>query len=162
MAVAGAWSPADAGISRADEVALDVVKPPDADLRIRWSATTHEEGGEFLVTRQGPGGPASEVARVRPRGEGRYEVTEPGAAGSWVYRLRYRDRHGRDRVLATIRLNVDRVAPGRALLTTAADAQPVAVQTVAVLAIPETWSAWPGAGETAAADPARWPPSPPP
>ena len=141
---------------------VDLVKPPHSDLRIRWSAMLHEDGGEFLITRQGRGGSSSEVARVRTRGEGHYQVTEPGAAGSWIYRLQYRDRRGRDYLLATIRLNLETVEPGRGTLTTAADAQPAAVQRVAVLAMPEAGPAWVAAGDTMAAGPARWPSPPPP
>ena len=164
LGLTSGWSAADPGMPGGGEVAREVylLKPPSEDLRFRWSATVHEEGGEFLITRQGLGGSASVVARVYPRGEGHYEIEEPGAAGSWIYRLQYRDRHGRDHILAAIRLNVERVDSGRGLLTAAADAQPVAVQTAAVLAMPEAGPAWPGAGEAAAAGPARWPPTPPP
>ena len=77
----------------------------------------------------------------------------PGAAGSWTYRLQYRDRRGRDYLLATIRLTLERVESTRGVLTTAADAQPVAVQTVAVLAVPEAGPAWLAAGKTVAAGP---------
>ena len=97
-----------------------------------------------------------------PRSGGQYQIRQPGAAGSWIYRLKYRDRRGRDHILATVRVNVEKVDSGRGLLTAAADAQPLALQTAAVLPLPEAGTAWPGAGEAAAAGPARWPPTPPP
>jgi hypothetical protein len=161
---AGASS-ADAGIrvpANDAALAVELVKPPHSDLRICWSALLHEDGGEFLLTRLGPGGFASEVARVRPRGEGRYQVTEPGAAGAWTYRLQYRDRRGRDHLLATIRLNVETVQSGRGLLTAAGHVQPAAVRTAAVLPNPQAGPTWPATAESAAAGPARRPaPSPP-
>jgi hypothetical protein len=103
------------------------------------------------------------VARVRLRGDGLYEVAEHGAAGSWIYRLRYRDRHGREQVLATIRLNVESVDAGRGILTAGADGQPVAVRTAADLPIPATGAASPlGWTEAAPGIPAHRPPTPPP
>ena len=159
------------GSSSADSVLLggeipreiNLLKPPNEDLRIRWAAKVHEEGGEFLISRQGLGGVPSVVARVRLRGDGRYEVAEHGAAGSWVFRLQYRDRHGHEQVLATIRLNVESVDTGRGILTAGADVQPVAVRTAADLPMPAAGAAPPpGWTEAAPGIPAHRPPTPPP
>src|SRR5437867_11122042 len=60
---------------------VSLSKPPHEDLRIRWSAAVHEEGGEFLITRQAAGGSTSAVKRVRLRRDGRYEAVEQSAAG---------------------------------------------------------------------------------
>jgi hypothetical protein len=142
---------------------IDLLKPPHEDLRIRWSANVHEEGGEFLISRQGPGGSTLEVARVRPRGDGQYEVAEQGPAGSWIYKLRYRNSRGREQVLITIRLNVERLDPGRAIAAAGGDGAPVAVRMAAALPVPAaaTWS-FPVSTETAAGGPDYWPPTPPP
>jgi hypothetical protein len=165
MLVLGAtWSSAEPPLSlRGDAVRqIDLVKPPHEDLRIRWSAVVHEEGGEFLISREGLGG-TSEVARVRPRGDGRYEVAEHGAEGSWIYKLRYRDSRGREHVLMTIHLNIERLEKGRAIVTSGADGPQVVVRTAAVLPTPAaaTWS-FPAGMVAAASGPDRWPPTPPP
>jgi hypothetical protein len=164
LVLGATWSSAAPPLSlRGDAVRqIDLVKPPHEDLRIRWSAVVHEEGGEFLISREGLGG-SSEVARVRPRGDGRYEVAEHGAEGSWIYKLRYRDSRGREHVLITIRLNVERLEKGRALVTAAAGGPQVVVRTAAVLPAPvsATWSFPPGMA-AAAGGPDRWPPTPPP
>jgi hypothetical protein len=142
---------------------VNVTKPPHDGLRIRWSATVHEEGGEFLVSRQGLDGYPSVVARVRPRGDGRYAVAERGPAGSWTYKLRYRDRHGREYVLATIQLTVERLDGGPGILTAGVDGQPLAVRTAAVLPMPAAEAAAPRYGAAAAPGrPLRQPPTPPP
>jgi len=142
---------------------VNLLKPPHEDLRIRWSARVHEEGGEFLISRQGLGGSASVVARVRLRGDGLYEVAEPGAAGSWIYRLRYRDRRGREQVLATIRLNVETVDAGRGIPAAGADGQPLAVRVAADLPMPAAGAASPpGWRQAARGSPAHQPPTPPP
>jgi hypothetical protein len=165
MILGASWTSADPVMPlRGDAIRqVDLLKPPHEDLRIRWSAMVHEEGGLFLISREGLGGSTSEVARVRPRGDGRYEVSEHGAAGSWIYRLRYRDRSGHEHVLITIRLNVERLDSGRALLTAGGDSQPVAVRTAAALPVPAAvnWS-FPVSTEAAAGGPDYFPPTPPP
>jgi len=153
------FAPQDGDVPR--EVTL--LKPPHDDLRINWSATVHEEGGEFLVSRQGLGGFSAVVARVRPRGDGRYAVAEPGFAGSRIYTLQYRDRRGRQYVLATIRLNVESLDPGRGVLGTGADGPPAAIRTAALLPMPAAQSGWPqGLTDASPGVPAPRPPSPPP
>jgi hypothetical protein len=165
MILGASWTSADPVMPlRGDAIRqVDLVKPPHEDLRIRWSANVHEEGGEFLISRQGLGGSTLEVARVRTRGDGRYEVAEQGPAGSWIYKLRYRNSRGREQVLITIRLNVERLDPGRAIAHAGADAQPASVRTAAVLSMPTgaTWSV-PPSTEAAAGGPDYWPPTPPP
>ena len=142
---------------------VNLLKPPHDDLRIRWSATVHEEGGEFLVSRQGLGGFPSVVARVRPRGDGRYAVAERGSPGSWIYKLRYRDRRGREYVLATIRLNVERLDGGPGTLTAGVEPAPLAVRTAAVLPMPAADAAAPPDTLAAASGrPVLRPPTPPP
>jgi hypothetical protein len=158
------WSSAAPPLSLGGEALrqIDLVKPPNEDLRIRWSAVVHEEGGEFLISREGLGG-TSEVARVRPRNDGQYEVAQPGAEGSWIYKLRYRDRRGRERVLVTIRLNVERLDSGRAILTANLGGPPAAVASAAVLPLPTASTvSYPAAAQAAADGPGRWPPTPPP
>ena len=165
LALGSGWSSADPWIPLGGEVArqVNLLKPPNEDLRIRWSAAVHDEGGEFLVTRQAFGGTSAEVTRVRPRRDGRYEVVEPSSAGSWIYKLRYRDRRGQEHVLVTIHLNVQRLEPGPPTLTGGADGQPVALRTAAVLPTPGacavTSPTWEG---NAHGGPGRWPPTPPP
>lgn len=164
LALGSAWTSAAPG-PLATELPREVnlLKPPHDDLRIRWSATVHEEGGEFLVSRQGLGGVPSVVARVRPRGDGRYAVAERGPAGSWIYKLRYRDRHGREYVLATIRLNVERFDGGPGILTAVVDGQPLAIRTAAVLPMPAAEAAAPpDAAAATPGRPVRQPPTPPP
>jgi hypothetical protein len=164
-ALGSTWASADHGLPRRSEVVREVnlVKPPHEDLRIRWSALVHEEGGEFRLSRQGLGGAPSVVARVRPRVDGRYEVAEHGAIGSWIYELRYRDRRGREHLLVTIRLNVESVDAGHGVLTAGAHGQPPAALTAALLPPPDAMAALPAvAAEGAARGPDRWPPTPPP
>src|SRR5206468_1797997 len=81
LGLGSGWSSADPRLPVGDGAAREVnlLKPPHEDLRIQWSAMVHEEGGEFLISRQGIGGPTSVVARVLPRVDGRYEVAQPGA-----------------------------------------------------------------------------------
>lgn len=142
---------------------VNLLKPPHEDLRIRWAATVHEEGGEFLVSRQGLDGFPSVVARVRAGGDGRYAVGERSSAGSWTYKLRYRDRRGREYVLATIRLNVESLDPGRGILSTGADGPPAAVRTAALLPMPVARAeSLPGWADEAPGGTAPRPPSPPP
>jgi len=142
---------------------VNLLKPPHEDLRIQWSATVHEEGGEFLVSRQGLGGFSSVVARVRPHGAGRYAVAKPGSAGSWIYTLHYRDRRGRQYVLATIHLNMESLDPGRGVLSTGADSPPAAIRTALLLPIPAAQAGWPqGFTDASPGVPAPRPPSPPP
>lgn len=142
---------------------VNLLKPPHEDLKIRWSAKVFEEGGEFLLSRQGLGGPSSVVARVGLRGDGRYEVAEHGAAGSWVYSLRYLDRRGRMKVLATIRLNVESVDAGRGILVASPDSQQVAVRMATDLPMPAAAAVVPpGRTESAPGNPAHRPPTPPP
>ena len=164
LALGSGWSsayPVQLGGAIPREVNL--LKPPHEDLRIRWSAKVYEEGGEFLVSRQGIGGSSSIVARVGLRGDGRYEVAEHGATGSWVYSVRYLDRHGRMQVLATIRLNVESLDPGRGVLGTGADGPPAAIRTAALLPMPAAQSGWPqGLTEASPGVPAPRPPLPPP
>jgi hypothetical protein len=165
LGLGSSWSSADPRIPVGDGAAREVnlLKPPHEDLRIQWSATVHEEGGEFLISRQGIGGPRSVVARVLPRVDGHYEVAQHGAAGSWIYKLRYRDRRGREHDLVTIRLNVETIDTGRGVLTAGTDVQPAAVLTAAVLPMPLAGTAWPPAGEeTSPNGPGGWPPTPPP
>jgi hypothetical protein len=166
LALGSGWSSADPRLPTGDGSAreVSVVKPPFDDLRIRWSALVHEEGGEFLISRHGIGGPTSVVARVRPRVDGRYNVAHRGAAGSWIYEIRYRDRRGREHNLATIRLNVENLDSARGVLTGGAPVQPLAVLTAAVLSSPAAAdSAWSPAGRPSPPDgPGRWPPTPPP
>jgi hypothetical protein len=156
---ADTWIPPRANAPRE----VDLLKPPHEDLRITWSALVHEEGGEFLISRQGIGGPPSVVARVRPRVDGRYEVAERGEAGSWIYKLRYRDRRGREHLLVTIRLNVERLDRGRGILTANVGGPPAAVMTAAGLPLPTaSIVSYPAAAQAAADGPGRWPPTPPP
>ena len=164
LALGSGWSSADT-VPLGGEIPREVnlLKPPHEDLRIRWSAQVYEEGGEFLISRQGLGGPSSVVARVRTRGDGRYEVAEHGGAGSWTYKLRYRDRRGREQVLITIRLNVESLDAGRGILTAGTDGQPVAVRTAAVLPMPPAEAVLPpGSTVAAPGGPADQPPTPPP
>lgn len=164
LVLASGWASADrVTLPREFAREINLLKAPNDDVRIRWSATVHEEGGEFLVSRQGIGGLASVVARVRPRGDGRYSVAERGSAGFRTYKLRYRDRHGREYVLATIRLNVESLDPGRGILSTGTDGPPAAVRTAAILPTPETGAgSLAGRPDAAAAVPAPRPPLPPP
>ena len=165
LGLVSGWTSAEPGLPGGGEAAREVnlLKPPAEDVRFRWSAAVHEEGGEFIITRQGLGGTPSVVARVRPRGNGRYKVAEHGAAGSFVYWLRYRDRHGREHILATIRLNVDRLDAGRGILNTDADGRPPAIRTAAILpmpaALPLSRSPWLQAADD---DRVQTPPTPPP
>jgi len=66
-------------------------------------------------------------------------------------------------VLITIRLNVERLDPGRAIAAAGGDGAPVAVRMAAALPVPAaaTWS-FPVSTETAAGGPDYWPPTPPP
>lgn len=165
LALGPGWSSAEPRLLPRGEAVRDVslLKPPHEDLRIRWSAMVHEEGGEFLISRQGLGASTSVVARVRPRGDGRYEVVEQSAAGSWIYKLRYRNRHGREHVLVTIHLNVESLEAGRGIPAAGADGPPVALRAAAVLPPPGAAAAAPSPWEEAAAGgPGRWPPTPPP
>jgi len=165
MALGPVWSSAEPALLPHGEDVRDVslLKPPHEDLQIRWSATVHEEGGEFLLSRQGPGGSTSVVARVRPRGDGRYAVVEPNAVGAWIYKLRYRNSRGHEHVLVTIHLNVERVGAGHGVMTAATDGQPVALRAALVLSPPHAAAAasspW---DEAASGGPGRWPPTPPP
>jgi len=164
LAVGAAWSSA-AFVPQGGDVPREVnlLKPPHEDLRIRWAATVHEEGGEFLISREGLGGFPSVVARVRARGDGRYAVAERGSAGSWTYKLRYRDRRGREYVLATIRLNVESLDPGRGILSPGADGPPAAVRTAGLLPMPVARAEMlPGWEDAAPGGTAPRPPSPPP
>jgi hypothetical protein len=164
LVLSATWSSAKPLVSlRGDAVQqIDILKPSHENLRIRWSALVHEEGGEFLISRDGLGG-TSEVARVRPRDDGRYEVAEHGTQGSCIYTLRYRDSRGHEVVLITIRLTVERLDNGRAIVTATADGPPAAVRTAAVLPMPAAAS-WSFAAdmEAAARGPDRWPATPPP
>jgi hypothetical protein len=164
LVVGSGWTAADlVTLPREVSREISLIKPPHDDLRIRWSATVHEEGGEFLLSRQGLGGFSSVVARVRPRGDGRYAVAEPGSAGSRTYKLRYRDRHGREYLLATIRLNVESLDPGRGILSTGTDGPPAAVRTAAILPLPAARAgSAPGRAEAPAGVAAPRPPLPPP
>jgi hypothetical protein len=164
LALGPAWLAADLGPLPADIPRdINLLKPPHDDVRIRWSATVSEEGGEFLISRQGTGGFSSVVARVRPRGDGRYSVAQRSSPGASTYKLRYRDRHGREYVLATIRLNVERVDPGHGILSPAGDGPPAAVRTAAVLPMPAALAGFPmNRGGTTAGVPAPPPPLPPP
>lgn len=89
-----------------------LLKPPHEQVRIEWSAAVHENGGEFLLSRGRLDGSSAIVARV-PSASRRYRIADPAGGGMWVYRLLYRDRGGRDHLLATIHLNVDELEPGR-------------------------------------------------
>lgn len=163
LVLGSAWASAAPGPIAELPREVNVIKPPHDGLRIRWSATVHEEGGEFLVSRQGLSGFPSVVARVRPRGDGRYAVAERGPAGSWTYKLRYRDRHGREYVLATIQLTVERLDGGPGILTAGADGLPLAVRTAAVFPMPAAdTAAPPDAAAAAPGRPVRRPPTPPP
>ena len=165
LALGAGWSFADPGVGLDDVGRRDIslLRPARHDLRIQWSAHVKEEGGEFLISRQGVGGPTSVVARVRPRSGGRYQVAQPGAAGSWIYELRYRDRTGREHHLATIHLNVESLDAERGVLTAGAAAQPSALLTAMVLPQPAATAALPAvAARVAARGPDRFPPTPPP
>lgn len=163
LGAAPSWADARSTLPGQPPRQIDLFKPPHEDLRIRWSANVHEEGGEFLISRQHLGGETVEVARVRSRIGGRYEVAEHGPSGSWVYKLRYRDRRGREHVLITIRLNVERIDAGQGIPTGAAHGQPAAIRTAAVLPMPAPGD-WPlpAGAETTLGGPDRWPPTPPP
>jgi hypothetical protein len=147
-----------------DEREVNLLRPSHHDLRIRWSAQVNEQGGEFLISRQGIGGPTSVVARVQPRSQGRYQVAQPGAAGFWLYKIRYRDRRGREHELATIRVNVESLDDtGRGVMSTGASAQPPAIQAAMLFPQPAATAALPAVAPAAAArGPDRFPPTPPP
>jgi hypothetical protein len=90
-------------------------------------------------------------------------VAERGSAGPWIFKLQYRDRRGREYVLATIRLNVERLDGGPGILIGGVDGQPLAVRTAAVFTMPAAETTAPL--DTAAAvsgRPVRQPPTPPP
>jgi hypothetical protein len=164
LALGAGWSAANPVLFEAGPARqLSLLKPPLGDLRIQWSAQVHEEGGEFLVSRQDLRGSTSVVARVRPRVDGRYEVSQRGAAGSWIYKLRYRDRSGQEYQLATIRLNVESVDMGHGVVTRGGQAQPPAVIAAALLPAPLAGAAWLAAEQEVGQDsPRHWPPTPPP
>jgi hypothetical protein len=93
---------------------MRLVRLANDDLRIEWRAAVHETGGEFLVSRAAPAGPRQLVARVVPGQRSRYRVTDSADPGAWIYELRYRDARGRERILATIELNLDELERGTA------------------------------------------------
>jgi hypothetical protein len=84
------------------------------ELRIEWRAAVYETGGAFLVSRGAPAGPRRLVAQVAPDAGARYRVTDSADPGAWIYELRYRDARGRERILATIELNLDELDRGTA------------------------------------------------
>jgi hypothetical protein len=116
LALAGA---ALGGTASADTAApfrqMRLVRSPSDDLRIEWRARVHETGGEFLVVTGAPTGPRRLVARLPPDPRARYRVTDSAAApGARVYELRYRDSHGRERLLASIELDLEAMERGPA------------------------------------------------
>jgi hypothetical protein len=113
---------------------IRLVRAANDDLRIEWRAAVHETGGEFLVSRGMPAGPRRLVARVPPGPRVRYQVTDSADPGAWVYELRYRDARGRERILATIELNLDELERGTAAAAARAGLGSVAVRTDAVAA----------------------------
>ena len=113
---------------------IRLVRVANDDLRIEWRAAVYETGGEFLVSRGAPAGPRRLVARVAPGARVRYQVTDSADPGAWVYELRYRDARGRERILATIELNLDELERGAATAASRAGLGTVAVRTDAAAA----------------------------
>jgi hypothetical protein len=91
-----------------------LVRAPSDDLHIQWRATVHEAGGEFLVVRGTPTGERRLVARLPPGPRTRYSVTDTSEPGARIYELRYRDARGRERLLATIEVDLEGVDRGPA------------------------------------------------
>jgi hypothetical protein len=142
---------------------INLLKAPHEILHIRWSALVNEDGGEFVISRQGPGGSILEVAAVRPRMDGRYDVADHGVAGSWVYELRYRDRRGQELVLVTVRINVEKLDAARGTLTGGTGHQPMAVATATLVPTPAAAAGQVLPGVVASVGgPDRWPPTSPP
>jgi hypothetical protein len=110
---------------------LRLVRAANDDLRIEWRAAVRETGGLFLVSRGAPAGPRRLVARVAPSASVRYRVTDSAEPGAWVYELRYRDARGRERILATIELNLDELERGTAAAVSRPGLGSVAVRTEA-------------------------------
>jgi hypothetical protein len=88
---------------------MRLVRAPSDDLHIEWRATVRETGGEFLVVRGTPAGARRLVARLPPGPRSHYHVTDTADPGARVYELRYRDARGRERVLATIEVDLEGV-----------------------------------------------------
>ncbi|MET0551544.1 MAG: hypothetical protein ABW221_00805 [Vicinamibacteria bacterium] len=108
---------------------IRLVRAANDDIRIEWRAAVYETGGEFLVSRGAPAGPRRLVARVAPGPRVRYRVSDAAEPGAWVYELRYRDARGRERILATIELNLDELERGTAAAVSRPGLGSVAVQT---------------------------------
>lgn len=93
---------------------MRLLRAPSDDLHIEWRATVHETGGEFLVVRGVPSGARRVVARLPPAPQASYAVTDTAEPGARVYELRYRDARGRERVLATVEIDLEGVERGPA------------------------------------------------
>jgi hypothetical protein len=126
-ALGGATTASAQGVEPFRQIRL--VRVANDDLRIEWRAAVHETGGEFLVSRGAPAGPRRLVARVAPDPRARYRVTDSADPGAWIYELRYRDARGRERILATIELNLDELERGTAAAASRPGLGSVAVRT---------------------------------
>jgi hypothetical protein len=111
---------------------MRLVRLASDELRIEWRAAVRETGGVFLVSRAAPAGPRQLVARVPPGPGARYRVMDSADPGAWIYELRYRDARGRERILATIELNLDELERGTATAASRAGLGPTAVGASAV------------------------------
>jgi len=108
---------------------MRLVRLANDDLRIEWRAAVRETGGVFLVSRAAPAGPRQLVARVEAGAVSRYRVMDSADPGAWIYELRYRDARGRERILATIELNLDELERGTATAASRAGLGPAAQDT---------------------------------
>jgi len=88
---------------------VDLVKSPlDNVLRMKWDVEIYEGGGQFVIYRGDGLTDLNAIAAIKGAASGQFEYVDDGPRPSRsVYQLRYKDRSGRELVLATVLVRPD-------------------------------------------------------
>ncbi len=127
----GSWCAAVASVdgkrSAERQVALQVRQPlQGAQLLVRWRPVANRKGGQFLLYRGTDRDSLQRVASLAVDNSNSYEVADSAAwEGRRIYQLRYLDRHGRERVLTTVLLDLSHVENHEILELAAGTPQPL-------------------------------------
>jgi hypothetical protein len=164
LLLAGTQSVAAVPDSDADREATLLLRKPlvENHLRVRWEATVHASGGRFQVWKGKALSSLGLVADVEAA-NGPFEfVDRQPAIGPTIYQLRFKDRDGGERVLATRVVNVEVMTSHGSIVPPQGPTIAPALVTDTVAAAP-TESTAPAVGSTPlAAQHVRVPPTPPP
>jgi hypothetical protein len=88
---------------------VELVKSPlDNTLRMKWNVEVYEDGGLFVIYRGDGLTDLIPIAAIKGAASGQFEYVDDGPRPSRsVYQLRYKDRSGRELVLATVLVRPD-------------------------------------------------------